>query len=109
MPQIVLIPVKLDRNLAEEKLDPQTTARELQSVDVTYTPGRARRGPGFKRTQIPPIAGRVLGCAVWTRRDCTRIVVYQSSLGDLYSAPGDGSVGCTGPLDAWDGHLIPST
>lgn len=105
----MLIPQKLDRTTAEDKLNAADTARVMQAIDPTYTPGRMRRAAGFKRTQAQVSGTIPLGCGVFVKRDCGRIVMYANANGDVYSQPGDGSVDCSGPLDDWTGHGQPAT
>ncbi len=109
MPQMVLIPVRLDRNTAEDKIDSTNTARVLQAIDPLFAPGRLRRAAGLKRTQGQASAGTVMGCGVFVQRDCGRVVMYSNAVGDIYAQPGDGSADCAGPLDDWAGHGQPAT
>lgn len=109
MPQLILVPQRLDRTTAEDKLDYTSTARVMQAIDCATTPGRMRRASGYKRTQAQASNTIPLGVGVFTKRDCGKIVMYENANGDVYSQPGDGSAFCAGPLDDWNGHGSPAT
>lgn len=107
MPSFSWLPSRLERNVAPEKLPPDA-ARSMQACDPTYQPGRLRRADGMMRTQVAPVVRSgtvtaVTSVAVFTRRDCTRQLVYSDTGGTVRLSSGDGTLDCAGPLNDWTG------
>ena len=101
MPELDLMPVKLERQKAPHLLDP-SEARILQGVDVQWLYGRLMRGPGVVDTQIANSASTILSAFVAIRRDCRRLVIDGSLAGAVRCTTGNYSgLVCTGPTNEW--------
>lgn len=93
-----LLPTNLNRNKSQQALLPNE-ARLLQSVDVLWMDGRARRGAGYVRTNMPSDTYSWLNGFVLTRQDCTMGIIYHTGAGNsIKVVMGDGSYPCRGPV-----------
>ena len=101
MPELDLMPIKMERQKAPHLLDP-SEARILQGVDIQWLYGRLMRGPGVIDTQIANSASPILSAFVAIRRDCRRMVIDSSLAGAVRCTVGNFSgLVCTGPVNEW--------
>lgn len=104
---IDLMPTHLDRNRSQQALLP-SEARILQSVDLMWMSGRARRGAGYARTELPTETYTILNAIVVTRQDCTMGLVYHTGASNsIKLCWGNGAYPCRGPVPFWQD--VPTT
>jgi hypothetical protein len=83
MPELQLMPLKLDRRSAPEALE-ASDARQLQRVETKKQPGNTVRARGQTRaTGVDAESTSVLNCGVFERADGVRQLVYGNANGDV--------------------------
>lgn len=103
-----LMPVSLNRNKSQQTLKP-SEARILQSVDVLWMDGRARRGAGYARTNLPTESETILNALAITRQDCNMAVLYHTGANNSIKVCwGDGAYPCRGPVPFWQDNPTPT-